>query len=163
MSVSRRRFLRTSALVSAALVLKPAADALGKNSPWSNSPNSPHAPSSFDSHRNHAATAKPAQPYSRASFEPYIGDVFRVRVGKEIVDLKLVALTSVKPASAGITTGKTARTECFSMRFHATRALPVTARTHQLSHARLGNFDLFMSQSNSGREFVQMAVINHLI
>ena len=158
MSVSRRRFLRTGALVSAALVLKPAADALGKNSPWSNSA------SSFGHRPVHAdTTTKPFHAYSRQTFEPYIGDVFRVRVGKQTVDLKLVALTPVEPASAGITTGKTARTDCFSMRFHASKPLPVTTRSHQLSHAQLGNFDLFMNQSSNGREFVQTAVVNHLI
>lgn len=157
MSVSRRRFLRTGALVSAALMLKPAADALGKNSPWS------HLPSSFDRHPNHAATtAKPFRSYSRETFEPYIGDVFRVRLGKQTVDLKLVAVTSVVPASGGITTGKTARTNCFSMRFHASKALSST-RTHKLSHAQLGDFDLFMNESSNGRGFVQTAIVNHLI
>jgi hypothetical protein len=144
--------------VSAALVLKPATDALGKNSPWSN------LPSSFDHHPNHAdTTAKPFHSYSREMFEPYIGDVFRVRIGKQMVDLKLVALTIVEPADAGITTGKTARTDCFSMRFHSSKPLPAGFSAHQLSHAHLGNFDLFMNESSAGRKFVQTAVVNHLI
>jgi hypothetical protein len=155
MSVSRRRFLRTGAIVSAAFVLKPATAALGKNSPWS---------SSFDRAHGHArAGSNPVHSYSREMFEPYIGDVFRVRVGKQTVDLKLVALTAVEPTATGITTGKIARTDCFSMRFHASKPLPANARTHQLSHSQLGNFDLFMSQSSNGREFVQTAVVNHLI
>src|SRR5262249_46604861 len=153
--VSRRRFLRNGALLSAALMLKPATDAFGKNSPWSKG---------FDQHRNHDdRTPKPLRAYSRESFEPYVGDVFRVRVGKQTVDLKLVALTTIKPVSTGITTGKTARTDCFSMRFHASKPLPANTQAHKLSHAQLGNFDLFMNESRNGREFVQTAVVNHLI
>src|SRR6185436_17750364 len=99
MSVSRRRFLQAGAFVSAALVLKPGSFVLGQNSLWSNSsPNPDHG-------------------YRREMFEPYVGDVFRVRIGKQTVDLKLVALESVSPASRGITTGKPARTDCFSMQF----------------------------------------------
>ena len=155
MSVSRRRFLSTSALVSAAFVLKPAVAALGKNSPWSKG---------FDHHRDHAdTTAKPFRSYSRETFEPYIGDVFRVRVGKQMLDLKLVALKSAEPAAAGITTGKAARTDCFSMYFHTSKPLPVTTHVHQLSHTQLGNFDLFVTQSRNGRKFVQTAIVNHLI
>jgi hypothetical protein len=155
MSVSRRRFLRNGALLSAAFMLKPASAALGKNSPWS-------AKANYD--LNHVkAGSKPFHSYSREMFEPYVGDIFRVRVGKQTVDLKLVALTPVEQKSAKVTTGKIARTDCFSMRFHASKPLPTTARTHQLSHAKLGNFDLFMNQSNTGREFVQLAVVNHVI
>jgi len=144
MSVSRRRFLRSAAVVSAALVLKPGTFAFGRNSLWSNNSNNP----------DHS--------YRREMFEPYIGDVFRVRVDKQTVDLKLVALENVSPASRGITTGKTARTDCFSMRFHATRSLPATARTHTLNHSKLGSFDLFISQSKDRGKFLQTAIVNHV-
>ena len=85
MSVSRRRFLKASAVLSAALVLKPGSFVLGQNSLWSNS-----SPESNSAHT-----------YRREAFEPYIGDVFRVRIGKQMVDLKLVALENVAPASRG--------------------------------------------------------------
>lgn len=144
MSVSRRRFLKSSAVVSAALVLKPGTFILGQNSQWS---------SSTDSVRS----------YSRAMFEPYVGDVFRVRVGKEMVDLKLVALDDFRPASRGITTGKIARTESFSLRFHAASQLPGTAGLHTLTHSKLGSFDLFMVRSEESAKFRHTAVINHLV
>jgi hypothetical protein len=144
MSVSRRSFLTAAAVVSAALVLKPGTFAFGRNSLWSN--NSPN----------------PDQFYRREMFEPYIGDIFRVRVGKQMVDLKLVTLENVSPASRGITTGKTARTDCFSLRFHATRPLPLTARIHNLNHSKLGSFDLFMTQSKKDGRFLQTAIINHV-
>ena len=144
MSVSRRRFLKAGAFMSAALVLKPGTIAFGRNSLWSN--NSP------DSH----------QAYSRKMFEPYVGDTFRVRVGKQMVDLKLVALENSEPASAN-TSGKTARTDCFSLRFHANTQLPGTGKVHNLKHTQLGGFDLFMVQSKEGATFRHTAVINQLV
>lgn len=127
MSVSRRRFLRTGAVVSAALVLKPSMFVFGS---YSLTPRSGI--------------------YSREMFEPYVGDTFRVRVGKQVVDLKLLALTNVKSA----------RTDCFSMRFQAAKSLP--ASVHTLNHNKLGNFDLFMVQSEDGSRFLQTAIVNNL-
>ena len=144
MSVSRRRFLRSAAVLSAALVLKPGTFAVGRNSLWSDN------------------AANPNHSYHREMFEPYVGDFFRVRIGKQMVDLKLVTLENVSPASRGITTGRPARTNCFSMQFHATRPLPVTARIHNLNHDKLGSFDLFMSQSKKGGKFLQTAIVNHV-
>lgn len=143
MPVSRRRFLTAGAVMSAALVLKPSSFVFGRNSLWSNS-----------SSHNHS--------YRREMFEPYLGDIFRVRVGKQMVDLKLVALENASAASHGITTGKVARTDCFSMQFHTTKPLPATARMHNLNHSKLGNFDLFISQSKKGGKFLQTAIVNHV-
>ena len=145
MSVSRRRFLTAGAFMSAALVLKPGTFAFGRNSLWSNNTSNSH------------------QAYSREMFEPYLGDIFRVRVGKQMVDLKLVALENSEPASPNITTGKIARTDCFSLRFHASTQLPGTGRVHNLRHTQLGGFDLFMVQSKEGATFRHTAVINQLV
>jgi hypothetical protein len=130
--------------VSAAFVFKPGTFAFGRNSQWSNN------------------AANPDHSYRREMFEPYIGDVFRVRVGKQTVDLKLVALDNISPASRGITTGKTTHTDCFSMQFRTTRSLPARARVHNLNHSKLGNFDLFMTQSKKGGQFLQTAIVNHV-
>lgn len=143
MSVSRRKFLTTGAVVSAALVLKPSTFILGQNSLWSNN--------------------SPANAYSREMFMPYVGDIFRVRVGKQMVDLKLVALEDVQPAAQGITTGRITRTDCFSLRFHAAGRLPATAGLHNLKHSKLGSFDLFMSHSETGAKFQHTAIVNHLV
>ena len=144
MSVSRRRFLKSGAVVSAALLLKPGTFSFGQK-PLSN------------------AFLKPVQSYSREMFEPYVGDIFRVRVGKQMVNLKLVALENSEPASANTTTGKIARTDCFSLRFHASTQLPGTGRVHNLRHTQLGGFDLFMVQSKEGATFRHTAVINQLV
>jgi len=147
MSVSRRRFLQAGAVMSAALLLKPSSFVFGRNSLWSNS--------SINSGSAHG--------YRREMFEPYVGDVFRVHVGKQMVDLKLVALENSEPASPNITTGKIARTDCFSLRFHTRTQLPGTGRVHNLKHTQLGGFDLFMTQSKEGGSFLHTAVINQLV
>jgi len=155
MSISRRRFLRSAAVVSAAVaVLKPGTFVFAQNSqsshnsqsfPWSNT------------------SSNPVRSYSREMFEPCVGDVFRVRSGKQIVELKLVALEDSQPISSGITTGKTARTDCFSLRFKASGRLSATSKIHNLNHSRLGAFDLFMAPSEEGGKFLHTAVINHLV
>ena len=146
MSVSRRRFLKSAAVVSAALVFKPGVLALGQKSHWpvSVNPNSDHL-------------------YRREMFEPYVGDVFRVRVGKQMVDLKLLAVETFAPASRGITTGKIARTDCFSLRFQAAKPMPAKARIHNLKHNALGSFDLFMSQSKDRGKILHTAIVNHFV
>jgi len=125
-------------------VLKPSSFVFGRNSLRSNN--------SLNS--NHA--------YSREMFEPYLGEVFRVRVGKQTVELKLVALENASPASRGITTGKVSRTDCFSMRFQAARPLPVSTASRTLNHGKLGSFDLFMNQSKEGGKFLHTAIVNHV-
>ena len=145
MSVSRRKFLKAGAVVSAALVLKPGMFVLGQNSLRSNN------------------SLNPVHSYSREMFEPYVGDIFRVRVGKELVDLKLVALDDFQPASHGITTGKISRTDCFSLRFQAARRIPAATGLHSLKHSKLGSFDLFMIHSEESSKFLHTAIINHLV
>lgn len=143
MSVSRRKFLSFGAVVSAALVLKPSTFVYGNNSITSNS----------------AVQNKQTgtQSYTREMFEPFVGNTFRVRVGKQVVDLKLVAVTNEKPAS-----GKITRTDSFSVRFEAAKPLP-RATLHTLNHSELGNFDLFMVQSRTGSKFLQTAIVNHVV
>lgn len=145
MSVSRRRFLKSGAVVSAALVLKPGALAFGHNSLWTNTTN----PAS-------------AHSYRREMFAPYVGDVFRVRMGKQTVDLKLVALENAPQPSRGVTTGKVARTDCFSIRFHAATSLPTRSGLQSLNHKELGQFDLFVSQAKNGSQFVLTAIVNQV-
>jgi len=145
MSVSRRRFMRSAAVLSAAAFAFKPTFVFGRNSVWSN--NSPD-PDNF---------------YRREMFEPYIGDIFHVRVGKQMVNLQLVAIENVSPASRGITTGKVARTDCFSMRFQTTTKLPATGRMHNLNHSKLGSFDLFMNQSKDRGKFLHTAIVNHVV
>jgi len=155
MSVSRRKFLRSSAALSAALVLKPGTFILGQDSMQSK-----RAP---DFHGKTGVDSGQFQSYSRAMFEPHVGDIFRVRAGKQTVDLKLVALNDLNPRSAGITTGRTNRTDCFSLRFRASTPLPTTATIHTLNHSMMGSFDLFMIQSEKGNQFLHTAIVNQVV
>lgn len=143
MSVSRRKFLRSGAVVSAALVLKPSTFVFGNNSITSN----------IAVQNNQTGI----QFYTREMFAPYVGDTFRVRAGNQVVDLKLVALTNEKPASEEIT-----GTDSFSVRFEAANPLP-PATLHTLNHSKVGNFDLFMVQSKDRAKFLQTAIVNHIV
>ena len=145
MSISRRKFISSSAALSAALFLKPGNLVMGQDAAWS----------------NHAKTN--SQLYSRATFEPLVGETFRVSVGKQTVALKLVAIADMKSASAGITTGRTSSTDCFSLRFHASAKLPKAATPHNLEHKSLGSFGLFMTQSDAGSGFLHTAIVNNRI
>ena len=139
MSVSRRTFLRSGAVMSAALLLKPSVFVFGHDSITpGNAPN----------------TRAGVQLYSREMFEPFVGDTFQVRVGKQIVDLKLVALENHPQSS---------RTDGFSLQFHAAKRLPTAAKIHNLNHKKLGSFDLFMGQSKAGAKFLHTAIVNHLV
>lgn len=158
MSVSRRRFLKSGAVVSAVLLLKPDTFIFGQKS-QSNTSLKPVQ----SSLKPVQSALKPVQSYSREMFEPYIGDNFRVRVGKQTIDLKLVALEDMQRASHGITTGRIARTDCFSLRFHTTKRLPATAKIHKLKHRKIGSFDLFMTQSKKGAKFRHTAIVNQLV
>jgi hypothetical protein len=96
-------------------------------------------------------------------FEPYVGDVFRVRAGKKVFDLKLVALEDSQPVSPGITTGNIARTDSFSLRFKASRQLSAKSKIHHLNHSKIGSFDLFMAPSEKSGNLLHTAVINQLV
>ncbi|HEY5885998.1 MAG TPA: hypothetical protein VIT88_15025 [Pyrinomonadaceae bacterium] len=146
MSVSRRNFLTSSAALSVAFMLKPGTSVLGQNSVPSN---------------NARLRSTSSQFYSRATFEPLVGDTFRVRVDTQTIDLKLVSIADIKSNAAGITTGRTSRMDCFSLRFHASKPLPATATLHNLEHQSLGSFGLFMTQSDAGSGFLQTAIVNH--
>jgi len=146
MSVSRRKFIRSSAALSAALFLKPGTLILGRDSNWSN---------------NYNTAVNPGQSkYTWAMFEPYIGDTFRVRAGTQTVNLKLVALTDLSSSSPRVT-GRTNSSDCFSLQFQSSTPLPATATIHTLDHSVLGSFDLFMTQSEVGSGFLATAIVNH--
>ena len=148
MSISRRRFLRSAAVVSAAVVLKPGTFVFAQNSPSNTSSNT---------------SSTHPRSYSREMFEPYVGDVFRVRAGKQTVDLKLVALENSQPVSPGMTTGNIARTDCFSLRFETSKRLSASSKIHNLNHSRIGSFDLFITPSEQSGKFLHTAVINQLV
>jgi hypothetical protein len=144
MSISRRKFLSSSAVLSALVLLKPGSMVLG------------HTPAN-----RIIAGSMPVQHFNRSMFEPHLGETFRVLVGKQTVNLKLAAITDVNPRSTGITIKRTARTDGFSLQFEASKPLPATI--HTLDHQTIGSFRLFTTQSEKGSRFLHTAILNHFV
>jgi hypothetical protein len=149
MSVSRRRFLRSGAVsaVSAGLVLQSAGKALGGNSiqPSLSTPNS---------------RGRLVFNYSRANFEPHIGGTFKVRLGEDSVNLKLIDLVDYK-TRLGRQMPSTG-TESFVLAFRAPKMLSYHSATQKLEHPALGKFDLFMTGSKERGRIFYTAVINRI-
>lgn len=147
MSVSRRRFLKSGAMgaVSAGLVLQSARNAF--------------AGTSTEPGLN--AGGRFGFSYSRASFEPHVGSSFRVRVGENSVNLKLVNLVDYKAPSKRRmpVTG----TESFMLAFRAPKSLAHRSATQKLEHPALGKFDLFMTGSQDRGRILYTAVINRIV
>ncbi|MDQ3805150.1 MAG: hypothetical protein M3416_15145 [Acidobacteriota bacterium] len=111
------------------------------------------------------ATQDPVFYYTRETFEPYVGGVFRGWVGRTPVDLVLLSVTSYAPASTTkIMTVRARKVETFSLTFHAARSLSLLTDVHKLEHAALGRFALGMKRSvdERGRIFYE-AVISHIV
>ena len=150
MSVSRRRFLKSGAIgaVSAGLVLQSARTVLGGNSTelGLGAPNK---------------GGRLVFNYSRASFEPYVGTSFKVRIGENSVNLKLIDLVDYKASSKRQmpVTG----TESFVLAFRAPKSLSHRSTTQKLEHPALGKFDLFMTGSKDRGRILYTAVINRIV
>lgn len=157
MSVSRRRFLKTSALstLAAGCVLGPGLRAFGQDS------NQPDA----DFPIPYEATQDPVFYYTRETFEPYVGGVFRGWVGRTAVDLVLLGVTAYAPSTTTkIMTARGRATDTFSLTFSAARPLSSLADAHRLEHAALGRFMLNMKQSLDERgRIIYEAVISHVV
>lgn len=144
MSISRRKFLSSSAVLSALVLLKPGSLVLG------------HTPVNKIN-----AGSIPVKHLSRSMFEPHVGENFQVRVGKQTFNLRLVAVEDANPRSTGITTKRAARTDAFSLQFQASKPLPATI--HTLDHKTIGTFNLFTTQSEKGARFLHTAILNHFV
>ncbi|HWS55465.1 MAG TPA: hypothetical protein VN228_15110 [Pyrinomonadaceae bacterium] len=110
------------------------------------------------------ATQNPVYYFTRETFEPYVGGVFRGWVGRTAVDLVLLSVTGYAPAAATkITTTRPRRTETFTLAFHAGRSLSTLTDMHTLDHAALGRFALNMKRTVDDRgRIIYEAVISHL-
>jgi len=99
--------------------------------------------------------------FAASTFEPYVGDIFTAPNSRgQLVELRLV---SVDKYEAENTLTKRARTsESFSLNFKAAGELPPFTSIHNISHPRLGKFDLFLTRrkTDTGDLFYE-AVINH--
>lgn len=99
--------------------------------------------------------------FAASTFEPYVGDIFTAPNSRgQLVELRL---ESVDKYEAENTLTKRARpSESFSLNFKAAGELPPFTSIHNISHPRLGKFDLFLTRrKNEKGELFYEAVINH--
>ena len=157
MSVSRRKFIKSTALtgLAAGLFFKAGDLAFAQKKV----PDRPILKSEVP----YEASQNPIIYYNHATFEPYIGGTF---IGRDArgrpVELRLASVTQYKPKSSAITRGKARDTESFTLTFTASRALPEFTSIHVIEHPVLGRFDLFLQRAGDNSEIVYQATITHL-
>ena len=150
MTILRRTFLRnafTSTLV-AGVMLASARAGLGQTLTRSNVPTE--------------AQQDPVFLFTAATFAPYVGDIFETRNARgESIALRLDQVAKHSPKNR--LTSKATSTESFSLIFKASDELPPLTSIHQISHPRLGKFDLFLTRYKTQNDgLFYEAVINHL-
>ena len=103
--------------------------------------------------------------FTRATFDPYIGDIFQAPDGwGQMVALTLVSVSTYKmrPVTR-LSTKKTRQPSSFSLMFRASDPLPPFTSIHKMSHPALGKFDLFLtSHQDEDGTFFYEAVFNHI-
>jgi Domain of unknown function (DUF6916) len=149
MSISRRHFLRTGAIVCAAA-----------GAPMSLSALAAEERSLGNGHAQPTGTTPALM--SKAAFAPHLNTVFSICLpdGQEI-SAELIALRDTGPARQQKATARAAR-ECFALAFRTTAQPPLVQNTYRLEHRALGRFDLFIGPVPSKkRGQVYEAIINH--
>jgi hypothetical protein len=159
-SPTRRTFLRTGALaaITAGIALSPARLAFGQDTKNQNP--------SLDFEIPYEAKLNPVFSYRKATFDPYVGGIFTAHgKGGKKVSLTLVSARSPLPSKgmqAATLTKKARPTDTFTLVFRADGPLSELSSIHQLDHAALGKFSLFLVrfEDDKGQEFYE-AVISH--
>ena len=100
--------------------------------------------------------------FTAATFTSYVGDIFQSRNARgEIIELRLDQVE--KYTAKNRLTSQAQPTESFSLRFKASAELPPLTSIHQISHPRLGKFDLFLTRyKTTNADLFYEAVINHV-
>jgi hypothetical protein len=158
MPLSRRIFLRRSTLaaLAAGCALSPGVKVFGR---------SPLGPSPARvSQIPYEAALSPVFDYTRETFAPYVGGSFRGTLNGSSVYLQLLRVSDYNPsAGTRLTTEQGQATRSFRLTFQAGRSLSNRTSVHQLQHAALGKFSLFMSRYINPRGHVYYeAVINNV-
>lgn len=150
MTILRRTFLRDvcRSTFAAAVLLASARAGLGQTSTRSDVPM--------------GAQEDPVFLFTAATFTPYVGDIFETRNARgESISLRLDQVDKHAPKNR--LTSKAKSTESFSLIFKASDELPPLTSIHEISHPRLGKFDLFLTRyKTQNDELFYEAVINHL-
>lgn len=100
--------------------------------------------------------------FTAATFAQYVGDIFHAPNSRgENVELRLDQVKKYEPKNRSTSRAQT--TDSFTLVFKASGELPPLTSIHEISHPRLGKFDLFLTRYKNDRgELSYEAVINHL-
>jgi hypothetical protein len=147
MTIARRTFLRdlSRSTFAAGLLLASARYSLGQTSAGDDVP-----------------AEDPVLLFTAATFANYVGDIFQTPNARgESIELRLDQVNKYKTQNR--LTTKVLPTESFSLRFTASAELPPLTSIYQISHPRLGKFDLFLTRYKTETDgLFYEAVINHL-
>jgi hypothetical protein len=161
-SFTRRKFLRAGATSAISLGFGIASVRLA----FSQSQGDPHGPIVRRSTDIPLTAQKEAIfSFRTQTFQPYVGDYFTTPNARgEMISLKLVSLTTYIASSGALgLTKERAETESFSLLFKADTRLPLFVSIYKVSHDRLGEFDLFLTErKDEAGSFFYEAVINHI-
>jgi hypothetical protein len=149
MSITRRKFLKAGTLValSAAIPLK----AAGQH------PRKVNDGNPIDQSKDLAAD--PLANYTRSAFSSYLNSIFRLYAGYSSIDLALVEVKDMMPATGTVPAGS----ECFSLVFRG-ESSALRQNTYRIEHPSLGVFSLFLvpggTDENDRQSYV--AIVNRL-
>jgi hypothetical protein len=146
MTILRRTFLRDAfrSAFAAGVLLASARVSVGQTSSGSN------------------PQQDPLLLFTAATFATCVGDIFQAHNARgESVELRLDHVNKYEPKNR--LTSKAQPTESFLLRFNASAELPPLTSIHEISHPRLGKFDLFLTRYKTEKEgLFYEAVINHV-
>ena len=97
--------------------------------------------------------------YSKATFTPYVGNVFRIFLpdSSNALTTTLVSVSDIGP----VPDQKDETRECFVLKFRGTETLP--QNTYWIEHAQLGRFQLVLVPAGKNKHGIyHQAVINRL-
>lgn len=157
---SRRSFLRsgTLAALAAGSVLSAPHLIFGQDSK--------RTPPAADFDIPFEATQNPVFYYTQATFEPYVGGIFRGRGAGRVVNLELLSVEGHVPSKGAARLMRKAgrATRGFTLTFRADGPLSEITTIQRLDHAGLGRLDLFLTRRGEGERgrIIYEAVFNHL-
>jgi len=148
MSFSRRKFLRTGALVAAAASL-PIKSAIAR------------AGAKSDLSLNHTSLDKRLF-LSRETFISNLNTRFSFSHPEvPSATLKLIEVTDLTPENGRRSASATGR-ECFAAVFRGSKDVSLRQETYKVSHASLGTFEMFIVPIGASREGLYEAVFTRL-
>jgi hypothetical protein len=162
MSIARRNFLKSATLttLSAGLALGSAHLMFGQQTKKGG-----RLSSDRDFSIPIEAEADALFSFSASTFRPYVGDIFQIPNSRgEMIELKLTRVNDykVKPTTR-IAIRKARQPQSFSLSFTASEQLPPFTSIHKITHPALGEFDLFLTSSETEvGTFIYEAVFNHM-